>query len=73
LVVGGILAALVNWNVAIAAAEVALTSLIKKEPRLPMDSNIDPKKCDDNSLHNKYTKNKNCDIKWFRKWLQWVW
>jgi len=29
-----------------------------KDIEILMDSNIDPKKCDDNLLHNKETKNK---------------
>jgi hypothetical protein len=33
-----------------------------KDIEIPMDSNINPKKCDDNLSHNKETKT-NCDIK----------
>ncbi len=33
-----------------------------KDIEIPMDSNIDRKKCDDNLLHNKFLK-KICDIK----------
>jgi hypothetical protein len=40
-----------------------------KDIEIPMDSNIDLKKCDDNLLHNKETK-KNCGIKSFKKQLQ---
>jgi hypothetical protein len=34
-----------------------------KDIEIHMNSNIDPKKCDDNLLHNKETKKQNCDIK----------